>query len=98
MGLYQMFARAQGWSVEVMSMDTGGGDIGGLKGLKEGVIAIKGDDCFTKLRFESGVHRVRRSSALSILERLRVGDPGASTAELRLRLFLFCLGATRACE
>jgi len=60
MGLYQKFARAQGWSVEVMSMDTGGGDIGGLKGLKEGVIAIKGDDCFTKLRFESGVHRVQR--------------------------------------
>lgn len=59
--LYRMFARyaeRQGWRVEVMSMSEGTSG-----GMKEVICLIEGKDVFSKLKFESGVHRVQRVPA-----------------------------------
>ncbi len=59
--LYRMFVRyaeRQGWKVEVMSMNEGTSG-----GMKEVIALIEGKDVFSKLKFESGVHRVQRVPA-----------------------------------
>jgi peptide chain release factor 1 len=59
--LYRMFTRyaeRQGWKVEVMSMNEGASG-----GMKEVIALIEGKDVFSKLKFESGVHRVQRVPA-----------------------------------
>lgn len=59
--LYRMFTRyaeRQGWRVEVMSMSEGSSG-----GMKEVICLIEGKDVFSKLKFESGVHRVQRVPA-----------------------------------
>jgi peptide chain release factor 1 len=53
--MYQRYAEQQRWKFEVLSMsDTG------LGGLKEASATITGRGVFSKLKFESGVHRVQR--------------------------------------
>jgi peptide chain release factor 1 len=53
--MYQRFAERNGWKVDVITANrTGGG------GLKELIAMIEGDRVYSKLRFESGVHRVQR--------------------------------------
>ncbi|MGO3731917.1 MAG: peptide chain release factor 1 [Vagococcus sp.] len=53
--MYQSYATAQGWKFEVM--DANITDIGGYK---EVTIMITGDKVFSKLKYESGAHRVQR--------------------------------------
>lgn len=53
--MYQRYAEARGWKVNVMSISDG--DAGGYK---EIVAEIKGQGVFSRLKFESGVHRVQR--------------------------------------
>jgi peptide chain release factor 1 len=56
--MYSKFAERQGWRVEVMSTnDTGVG------GLKEVIATIEGRSVYSKLKYESGVHRVQRVPA-----------------------------------
>jgi peptide chain release factor 1 len=56
--MYSMFAERLGWRVEVMSSnDTGVG------GLKEVIAMIEGRGVYSKLKYESGVHRVQRVPA-----------------------------------
>ncbi len=53
--MYARYAERQGWKMEVMeAADTGVG------GIKEAVAVIEGDRVYSKLRYESGVHRVQR--------------------------------------
>lgn len=52
---YVHFAKAQGWSVEILS--TSEGNAGGYK---EVCASITGDKVFARLKYESGVHRVQR--------------------------------------
>lgn len=53
--MYLRYAEKVGWKVEVMSRsDTG------IGGLKEIIFLIEGDKVYSKLKFESGVHRVQR--------------------------------------
>ena len=56
--MYTRFAERQGWKIEVMSMSEGASG-----GMKEVVVLIDGKDVFSKLKFESGVHRVQRVPA-----------------------------------
>ncbi len=53
--MYSMYAQAKGWSVEVMSANET--ELGGVKEL---VFLIQGDGVYSKMKFESGVHRVQR--------------------------------------
>jgi peptide chain release factor 1 len=56
--MYARFAERQGWRVEIMSMSEGSSG-----GFKEVIILLDGKDVFSKLKFESGVHRVQRVPA-----------------------------------
>src|SRR5256712_1803321 len=56
--MYSKYAERQGWRLEVMSSnDTGVG------GLKEVIATIEGRGAYSKLKYESGVHRVQRVPA-----------------------------------
>ncbi len=53
--MYSRYAERQGWKIDVMNLsDTGGG------GIKEVVALIEGRNVYSRLKFESGVHRVQR--------------------------------------
>jgi peptide chain release factor 1 len=56
--MYQRFAERQGWRVEVLSSSPS--DLGGFK---EIVAAVEGEGAYSRLKFESGVHRVQRVPA-----------------------------------
>lgn len=53
--MYERFAANKGWKVELVSASEG--DAGGYK---EIIATISGKGVFSKLKFESGVHRVQR--------------------------------------
>jgi peptide chain release factor 1 len=56
--MYSRFAERQGWKVDVVSANrTGQG------GIKEVIAMVEGDRVYSKLRYESGVHRVQRVPA-----------------------------------
>jgi peptide chain release factor 1 len=56
--MYQRFAERQGWKVDVVSISRSG-----QGGIKEVIAMVEGDRVYSKLRFESGVHRVQRVPA-----------------------------------
>jgi peptide chain release factor 1 len=53
--MYERFAEQQSWKLETLSSTEGA-----VGGLKEIVVAIKGEGAFGRLKYESGVHRVQR--------------------------------------
>jgi peptide chain release factor 1 len=53
--MYTKFAERQGWRVEVMSTSESG-----VGGLKEVIATIEGRGVYSRLKYESGVHRVQR--------------------------------------
>lgn len=55
---YVHYASTQGWKVEMISYSEG--NVGGAK---EVIASISGDSVYSKLKYESGVHRVQRVPA-----------------------------------
>lgn len=53
--MYSRYAESQGWRVKLVSESLG--DMGGFK---EAILEIQGDQVYSKLKFEAGVHRVQR--------------------------------------
>lgn len=53
--MYSRYAEKRGWRVEMLSANYT--DIGGFK---EAIIVIEGKGAYSRLKFESGVHRVQR--------------------------------------
>src|SRR5205823_6763495 len=63
--MYSRYAERQGWRIDVMSSnDTG------IGGLKEVIATIEGRGAYSKLKYESGVHRVQRVPATEVSGRL----------------------------
>src|SRR5581483_7359242 len=56
--MYTRYAEAQRWRVEVLSSSESG-----VGGLKEVIAIIEGKGAFSRLKYESGVHRVQRVPA-----------------------------------
>ncbi|HNB21180.1 MAG TPA: peptide chain release factor 1 [Candidatus Melainabacteria bacterium] len=56
--MYLRYADKMGWTPEVASQNEG--EVGGYK---EVIIAFKGDGAYSRMKFESGVHRVQRVPA-----------------------------------
>ncbi len=52
--MYRQYASSRGWRVEVQSISEGD------KGIKEVIGTISGDKVYSRLKYESGVHRVQR--------------------------------------
>ncbi len=53
--MYRGYAARHGWKLEVLSSDQSS-----LGGLNEVTFAVRGDDCWSHLKFEGGPHRVQR--------------------------------------
>ncbi len=54
--MYARYAESQGWRVEVVSSSPAGG----VGGFKEIIAQIDGSGAYSRLKYESGVHRVQR--------------------------------------
>ena len=55
LNMYQRYADLNSWKFDILSISETG-----LKGVKEAICNISGLNVFSKLKFESGVHRVQR--------------------------------------
>src|SRR4051812_21121005 len=53
--MYMKYAERHGWKAEILSASTAGAG-----GTKEAIVSIEGKGAYSKLKFESGVHRVQR--------------------------------------
>lgn len=53
--MYSMYADSKNWKTEIIELNETG-----LNGIKEAVMLIKGKGAFSRLKYESGVHRVQR--------------------------------------
>jgi peptide chain release factor 1 len=53
--MYSRYASAKGWRVEIMSSNETG-----IGGFKEIILEVKGKGAYSRLKYESGVHRVQR--------------------------------------
>ena len=94
--MYSKYAERQGWRIEVMSSnDTGVG------GLKEVIATIEGRGVYSKLKYESGVHRVQRVPATEASGRIHTSTatvavlPEAEEVDVQinekdLRIDTFC--------
>jgi peptide chain release factor 1 len=94
--MYSKFAERQGWRIEVMSSsDTGVG------GLKEVIATIEGRGVYSRLKYESGVHRVQRVPATEASGRIHTSTatvavlPEAEEVDVQinekdLRIDTFC--------
>src|SRR5688500_15476776 len=94
--MYTRFAERQGWKVDVISSNRSAGG-----GLKEVIAIIEGDRVYSKLRFESGVHRVQRVPATEASGRIHTSAvtvailPEAEEVDVKieakdLRIDTFC--------
>jgi len=94
--MYSMYAERHNWRLEVMSSsDTGTG------GLKEVIAMIEGRGAYSKLKYESGVHRVQRVPATEASGRIHTSTvtvavlPEAEEVDVQindkdLRIDTFC--------
>ena len=53
--MYMRYAERHGWKTEMMDSNATG-----IGGIKEAVVLIKGKGAYSRLKYESGVHRVQR--------------------------------------
>ena len=94
--MYGRYAESRRWKVSITdSSDTG------LGGIKEAVAVIEGDGAFSRLKYESGVHRVQRVPATEASGRIHTSAatvavmPEAEAVEVKvdendLRIDRFC--------
>ena len=53
--MYSRYAQVRGWKIDILSLNESG-----IGGFKEIIFEIKGKGAFSRLKYESGVHRVQR--------------------------------------
>jgi peptide chain release factor 1 len=94
--LYTRYAESQKWKVEVLSSSESG-----VGGLKEVIAIIEGDKVYSRLKYESGVHRVQRVPATETQGRVHTSAvtvavlPEAEDVDIKieakdLRIDTFC--------
>jgi peptide chain release factor 1 len=73
--MYSRYAERQGWRLELMSMsDTG------IGGINKVVASIEGERVYSRLKYESGVHRVQRVPATEASGRPHVNGDSRGAA------------------
>ena len=94
--LYCRFAEAQGWKVRTTSMSDSS-----VGGVKEVIAIVEGDKVYSRLKFESGVHRVQRvpateaqgrihTSAVTVAVMPEADEVEVEIEEKELRVDTFC--------
>ncbi len=56
--MYQRYAESKGWKTELLDLTTSG-----MGGMKEVVFSIAGENAYSRIKYEGGVHRVQRVPA-----------------------------------
>jgi len=96
MKMYTRYAELRGWQIEIMSQS-----LSDLSGYREVIMRIIGEGAYSRLKFESGAHRVQRvpetesqgrihTSACTVAvmpEIADVGETEINTADLRIDTF-----------
>ncbi len=80
--MYSRYAESQGWRVEVLSTS-----LSGVGGLKEVIALIEGKKVYSRLRFESGVHRVQRVVTVAVLPEADEVEIEIDPKEIRIDTF-----------
>src|SRR5215510_1326522 len=94
--MYSKYAERQGWKIDLMSTSETG-----VGGLKEVIATIEGRGVYSKLKYESGVHRVQRVPATEASGRIHTSTatvavlPEAEEVDIQinekdLRIDTFC--------
>ena len=94
--MYAKYAERQGWKLDMMSSSESG-----VGGLKEAIATIEGRGVYSKLKYESGVHRVQRVPATEASGRIHTSTatvavlPEAEEVDIQinekdLRVDTFC--------
>ncbi len=94
--MYNRFAERNGWKVELLSMSESG-----VGGIKEVIAIIAGKNVYSRLKYESGVHRVQRVPATEASGRIHTSTatvavlPEAEEVDIQiepkdLRIDTFC--------
>jgi peptide chain release factor 1 len=94
--MYDRYAESQRWKVEVLSTSESG-----VGGLKEIIALIEGDRVYSRLKYESGVHRVQRvpdteqqgrvhTSAITVAVLPEAEDVDVKIEAKDLRIDTFC--------
>lgn len=52
--MYELYCKVNGWRMETLNLNTE------CKGIKEATVLVKGNNVYSQLKFEGGVHRVQR--------------------------------------
>jgi len=55
--MYSRYAAERGWNIDIINVSEAGGGSGGYK---EIIFEVEGDGAYSRLKYESGVHRVQR--------------------------------------
>ena len=69
MEMYQSYAAKRGWQVETIQVDDS--EMGGVN---QATLLVKGDDAWSRLRFEGGPHRVQRVPATEAQGRIHTSS------------------------
>jgi peptide chain release factor 1 len=96
--LYRMYSRYvlnQGWKMEVINLSESGGG-----GFKEIIFEVRGKSAYSRLKFESGVHRVQRvpvteasgrihtsTATVAVLPKAEEVDVAINQDDLRIDIF-----------
>jgi peptide chain release factor 1 len=94
--MYSRYSERQGWKLEVLSMSDNG-----IGGIKEVIAMIEGRNAYSRLKYESGVHRVQRVPATEASGRIHTSTatvavlPEAEEVDIQiqekdLRVDTFC--------
>jgi peptide chain release factor 1 len=94
--MYSRFAETQGWRIDVISSSASG-----VGGLKEVIAIVEGKNVYSRLKYESGVHRVQRvpategsgrvhTSAVTVAVLPEADDVEIEINEKDLRVDTFC--------
>jgi peptide chain release factor 1 len=94
--MYNRYAERNGWKVELLSMSESG-----VGGIKEVIAIITGKNVYSRLKYESGVHRVQRVPATEASGRIHTSTatvavlPEAEDVDIQinekdLRIDTFC--------
>lgn len=93
--MYSMYADSQGWHTEIDSINET--ELGGIKEIS---FTIEGDGAWSRLKFESGVHRVQRvpetesggrvhtsTATVAVLPELEAVDVQINPADVEMQVF-----------
>ena len=93
--MYTMYAQGRGWKIDIVNMNETE-----LGGVKECSAVIEGEDAWSRLKFESGVHRVQRvpetesggrihtsAATVAVLPEVEEVDVELNPADIEMQVF-----------